>query len=231
MSKKQTPAANPANPAPAAPQSAPQTPAGFDFRTAGLQFAQSEAQRAKRISELGEALKDCDLAGWTAARDAFIAGAKSVGYAAPEKLWERTISAGQEFGIIKDKPKAETPDASRMAESRKARAEDTRTVAELTAAAQELAGRNDLVGAGKLAKLAESKTKALATEAAKVAREATKADADAVRAHMAVLVKAGDKSGLAMLAKVGALLAAGQHAKVGAAIKGLRVPKAEPATV
>lgn len=199
----------------------------FTYAECGAGFARNATSRSRLLAELGEHLKLATTpAEWDAARAEFCTGAKSAGYAAPADLWERTIAAGRDAGLIGDKPVSVTPEATKKAAQRaKAKAtEKAKTVAELKADLEAAAAKGDFIAAGKAQKAIEAATKAADRAAIDAAKDATKTAREQITASITAMLKAGDKSGITALAKCAGLLAAGQHAKVIAALKPLKVP-------
>jgi colicin import membrane protein len=188
-----------------APAAAP-APA-FDFAASGRAFALSEGQRGRLLQELGEQLKGADFAHWNAARDLFIAGALAAGWLAAEKLWERTIKAGNELGLIPEKPKATGPAATKQAAKREAQAAELAKVAEGKTPAQLRVEAAKHLAAGKaskesdaMLKAAEAIEKAADKAARDKAREAIKAADDRIRAARTALKEAGAIKALQALA-------------------------------
>jgi hypothetical protein len=182
----------------------------FDFAASGASLARADAQRARLVSELGEHLKcEClTLPAWEAARAAFIEGAKSTGYLAPDKLWERVIKQGQELGIVPDKPKAATAESSKKAAQREKKADRIEALAK-SASPQDLLKQSaaaSLKGdAGAALDLLTAAKRAQA-DADKAARDAASTEiekhASAIRAALRRLEKSGDVKALASIAKV-----------------------------
>lgn len=204
----------------------------FSFNASGASIARNTSQTSRLIAELGEHLtNECKtFDAWDKARADFIEGAASVGYAAPQDLWERTCKMGREWGVIPDKPKAETKHATAKAQQRAkvADASAGKTPAELIAEAQTAAKAGSFRLAAQLQSAADRATKQLQRDAEKAAKDKVQPLIDAIKTAQASMVKAGDKLGLGMLAKVAACLAQGQHAAVGKAIKPLKLKEAAP---
>jgi hypothetical protein len=181
----------------------------FDFAASGASLARADAQRARLVSELGEHLKcEClTLPAWEAARAAFIEGAKSTGYLAPDKLWERVIKQGQELGIVPDKPKAATAESTKKAAQREGKASKIEALAK-SGSVQDIlkrAAEASLKGDASLALDLNEAAKRAQAAADKAARDAAAADIErhvtAIRGAIKRLEKSGNVAALAALAK------------------------------
>jgi hypothetical protein len=199
----------------------------FSFTHSGESIARNTSQSSRLVAELGEHLAaECKtLDAWNAARAAFIAGATSAGYAAPQDLWERTLKTGREWGVVPDKPKAETAAATTKAAERTRASEaiQGKTAVELKAEADAKAEAGDYVAAAKLQKAADTAVKTAQREAIKVAKDECAPLIAAIKSSTDLMLKANDRTGLGHLAKVAQCLAQGQHASVAKAIKALKV--------
>jgi hypothetical protein len=182
----------------------------FDFAASGASLARADAQRARLVQELGEHLTaECStLPAWEAARARFIEGAKSTGYLAPDKLWERVIKQGQELGIVPDKPKAATAESTKKAAQRESKASKIEALAK-SASPQDLLKQSaaaSLKGDASQALDLLTAAKRAQADADKAARDAAATEiekhAGTIRAALRRLEKAGDVKHLAALAKV-----------------------------
>ena len=76
----------------------------FTFTESGAKMGRCKLMEGRLLGELCEHLKSCDFAAWNTAKLDFCAGAKSVGYLAPDDLWDKALKAGRGLGLIGDKP-------------------------------------------------------------------------------------------------------------------------------
>jgi hypothetical protein len=147
---------------------------------------------------------------YTDCRTAFIAGMADKSAEAAERYWQRAYAAARDTKegatLPKGGPASTDPNAVKSAKQREAAktaaAADTRTAAELLAAATAAGKAGDLIGAGKLATLSVRKAGADA-RATKLANEAaTKAQADSIRAAVKRMQDAGNVAALAAVLKL-----------------------------
>lgn len=206
--KTQSNTVNPAAPvASPAPAPAPAAPAAFDYAKSGASIARSEGQRSRLLAELGEALKGSTYAQWEAARMAFEKGASEAGWAAPADLWQRTVKAGKELGLVGEKPAAPTAGAKKKAAQRGAKAAKLEALAKGTTPAALLTKAAEAIKAGKADEALDLQMAAKhARDAAeKAAREKAADVVKAIKARLSGaidrLVKAGAVAKLETLAK------------------------------
>lgn len=196
----------------------------FDFSASGLAFRASDVALARRLAELGEALRGLAYDAWMAARAAFVSGAEADGkYQDGAKLWERTIARGVALEVIDPRPIATGDAATKKAEQRKvAQAKAAEAVKAGPAVLLEQAKAKAEAGAFKEAAQLQALA-ALAVKAAEKAASDAVADAvkpliEAVNAARDAMRKANDVAGLELLALCAKALGEGKRAQVGEAL-------------
>ena len=209
-------------PATQAPATQDPTPL-FTYAASGAAFARNEAGRSRLLQELGEHLKTCDYAAWQAAAKEWQDGAAAAGYAAPTKLWNRTVEAAQTLGFCGDKPASASAAAVKKEGQRAAKVDKLasikagKTPADLIAAAGVAIKAGKASDAADMLKAAKELQEAADKAAKEKAKEATAEPLKALRAAISRLEKAGDAAKIKQLCTL--------------ALKLSPAPKEEPAKV
>ena len=180
----------------------------FTYAASGAAFARNEAGRSRLLQELGEHLKTCDYAQWTAAAKEWQDGAAAAGYAAPAKLWTRTVEAAQTLGFCGDKPASSSASADKKAAQRTAKVDKLAAVKAGQTPAGLVAKAGEAIKAGKAGEAADMlrAAKELQSDADKAAKAKAKAATEKpvqeLRAAIARLATAGNAAALKQLLTV-----------------------------
>lgn len=196
----------------------------FDFSASGLAFRASDVALARRLAELGEALRGLAYDAWMAARAAFVSGAEADGkYQDGAKLWERTIARGVALEVIDPRPVATGEAATKKAEQRKAAQAKVAEAAKVGPAvlleqAKTAAALGKFADAAALEKLAQAAVKEAERAASAAVADTIKPLIEAINAGRDAMRKANDVAGLELLALCAKALGEGKRAQVGEAL-------------